>query len=86
MEFSAPKDFKEPITSILRDLGGRAKVKQIYEQFAARHPNVVNDPYWNTSVDRDLRWRDSMNCCRHQILMPEGLLRKGSKRGTWELA
>ena len=85
MEFKDPKDFREPIIRILRDLGGKARVKEIYEQFAARHPDVVQDPYWNASVDNDLRWRDSINRCRFQTLIPQGLLRRDSKRGTWEL-
>ena len=86
MEFKDKKDFRDPILSILRDLGGRARLREIYKQFAARHPDVVRDPYWNEIVDNDLRWRDNLNRCRHDILIPQGLLRKDSKRGTWELA
>jgi hypothetical protein len=85
MEFNDVRDFKQPIISILEDLGGKAKLKEIYEQFAARHPNVVHGSYWNEIVDSDLRWRDYINRCRFQILIPQGLLKKDSKKGTWEL-
>ena len=85
MELNGVRDFKQPIISILEDLGGKARPKDIYEQFAARYPNVVRDPYWNQIVDSDLRWRDCINRCRFQILIPQGLLRKDSKRGVWEL-
>ena len=85
MEFKDKKDFKAPILSILRDLGGRATLTEIYNRFAARYPDVVRDPYWNEIVDNDLRWRDCLSRCRHHILVPQGLLRKDGKRGTWEL-
>ena len=85
MEFNSVRDFKQPIISILEDLGGKAKLKEIYEQFAARYPNVVHDPYWNQIVDSDLRWRDCINRCRFQILIPQRLLKKDSSKGTWEL-
>jgi len=85
MEFNDVKDFKQPIVSILADLGGKAKPKEIYEQFAARYPYVVHIAYWNEIVDNDLRWRDYINRCRFQILIPQGLLKRDSKRGTWEL-
>ena len=85
MELRDPKDFKDPIIRILRDLGGKAKVKEIYEQFAARHPDVVHDRYWGENVDDDLRWRDYINRCRFQVLIPQGLLKRDSRKGTWEL-
>ena len=85
MEFNDVRDLKQPVISILEDLGGRAKLKEIYEQFAVRYPNVVHSSYWNEIVDRDLRWRDYINRCRFQILIPQGLLKKDSEKGTWEL-
>lgn len=85
MNLKGPKDFKDPIILILKDLGGKARPSEIYEQFAARYPNVVHDPYWVELVDGDPRWRDYINRCRFQVLIPQGLLRKDSPRGTWEL-
>lgn len=85
MAFNDEKDFKQPIISILEDLGGAAKLKEIYTQFACRYPDVVNAPYWNEKVDNDLRWRDSINRCRWNVLKRQGLLKKNSKKGTWEL-
>jgi len=85
MEFNDVKDFKQPIISILEELGGSAKVKDIYEQFANRYPDMVNEPYWNEIKDGDSRWHDSINRCRYQILRPLEILKKDSKKGTWEL-
>jgi hypothetical protein len=85
MEFRGVRDFEQPVISILKELGGKAKPKEIYEQFAARYPNVVRDSYWNEIADSDLRWRDYINRCRFQILIPQGLLKRNSKKGTWEL-
>ena len=85
MAFNDVVDFKQPIISILEDLGGSARLKEIYRQFAIRYPDVVNAPHWNEKVDKDLRWRDNINRCKISILLPLGFLKKGSKHGTWEL-
>lgn len=44
MPFNDVGDFKQPIISILEDLDGSARVKEIYKQFAIRYPDVVNAP------------------------------------------
>ena len=85
MEFNEVKDFKQPIISILEELGGSAKIQDIYSQFANSYPDLVSEPHWNEIVDNDLRWHDSINRCRFQILKPQGILKKDSKKGTWEL-
>jgi hypothetical protein len=85
MELNDVKDFKQPIITILEDFGGVAKLKDIYEQFASKYPDLVNAPYWNEIVDSDLRWHDSINRCRFQILKPQKILKNNSKKGTWEL-
>lgn len=86
MLFQSPADFEEPLLSILGQLGGKARLVEIYEQFALRYPTVVKESYWNEAVDNDSRWHDYINRCRWQVLKPKGLLKKGSKKGTWELA
>ena len=71
MAFNDVGDFKQPIISILEDSDGLARVKEIYKQFVIRYPDVVNAPYWNDIIDKDLRWHDIINRCRYQILIPQ---------------
>ena len=86
MGFYEPKDFGQPIIRILQDSNGKAKLSEIYRQFAAKYPEVVNAPYWNELVDKDLRWKDYINRYRFKILVKQGVLKKKSVKGTWELA
>jgi hypothetical protein len=87
MEFTQPKDFIEPILQILRDRGGRAKVKDIYGDFEKRYGKYLSPRYLTDIVDGDIRWRDEINRCRYQFLRhllvpPDD---PNYKKGTWEL-
>ena len=83
--FETIPDFKEPIIQILRDLGGRAKLRDICDSFEDRYPEVVNAPFFQEIVDGEPRWRDWIQRCRYSYLMPEEILDRNSPRGTWTL-
>ena len=87
MEFNQPKDFIEPILQILRDRGGSAKLKDIYDDFEKRYGKYLPPRYLTDIVDGDIRWKDEINRCRYQFLRP--LLippnHPDHKKGTWEL-
>ena len=87
MEFNRPKDFIEPILQILRDRGGSAKPKDIYDDFEKRYGKYLSPHYLTDIVDGDIRWKDEINRCRYRFLRP--LLippnHPDYKKGTWEL-
>ena len=85
MRFNYKEDFKDPILDVLSEQGGKAKLKDIYNLVWSKYGEYLGDPYWHEKVDKDLRWRDYINRCRYDVLIPAGLIRKDSKHGTWEL-
>lgn len=79
--------FRRPILETLAELGGRAKVGEVLERIGTRMKSLLT-PYDHESLRSDpdiVRWRNTAQWCR-LALVQEGLMRRDSPRGIWEIS
>lgn len=77
--------YRIPILQVLTDLGGRGTVNEILERVYEKMKDVLNSVDLETlSSGGDSRWRNTARWARN-TMVNEGLLRKDSPRGIWEI-
>lgn len=82
-QFKNIKDFYLPVLQIIRDLGGKAKTKQIYEEFLARYEHQLDHRFFTEIRDGDQMWRDWVNRAGYQLRVKGYIIRPTT--GLWEL-
>lgn len=77
--------FKEPILKALYELGGSAECSEVLNRVGALMRGKLNEVDYQTLSDgKTLRWRKTAQWERNEMTN-EGLIKKGSPRGIWEL-
>ncbi len=76
-----------PILQVLSDMGGSGKVADVLDRVGKRMKGVLKKPdYEPLSSGPDyLRWRNAAQWARNSMVN-EGLLKKDSPRGIWEIS
>ena len=82
-EFRCIKDFCLPIVAIIRDNGGEANTRHIYEEFLSRHGNELDRSFFIERKDNDIKWRDYVNRAGY-YLKEKGYIAR-PRHGIWEL-
>lgn len=84
-EYLREADYELPILKALADRGGKASrpvvLEAIEEDLGPRLSESDREPMQNGEE----RWRNRASFCRRRLL-EAGLLRSGSRRGTWEMS
>jgi len=83
LKFEHHKDFYFPIIAILKDLGGQASTKQIYEVFLSEYGNQLDQSFFTEIIDGDIKWKDYINRAGHQLVIKGYIKRAGF--GIWKL-
>jgi hypothetical protein len=78
------REFREPLLAVLRELGGKASVKDIRELLERKIAHRLNDADHRNVSSGDPRWWNA-TCWERNGLVKEGVLRDDSERGVWEL-
>ena len=78
--------YRDPILKALSELGGKAKTSDVLDRVYENMKGVLNeyDKQPVPSVPSQQRWRHTAQIVRNK-LVKEGLIKKGSQRGIWEL-
>ncbi len=76
--------YREPILRALYELGGQAEVSQVLDKVYELISDRLNEIDRQPLASGELRWRNAAMWERW-VLVKEGLLKKGSPRGVWEL-
>ena len=82
-EFKRIKDFSLPIVAIIRENGGEANTKDIYEEFLLRHGNELDRSFFTEHKNNDVKWRDYVSRARY-FLKDHGYVTR-PRHGIWEL-
>jgi len=77
-------EFRAPILRILYEAGGSAKMSEVVDGVGALMQQRLNDVDRQTMASGEIRWRNAVQWERNQMVN-EGLLRKDSPRGVWQL-
>ncbi|MBA7620529.1 hypothetical protein ES703_27879 [subsurface metagenome] len=78
--------YRIPILQALTDLGGRGNVNEILERVYKKMKEVLNSVDFETLPSGgDYRWRNTAQWARNTMVHKEGLLKKDSPSGIWEI-
>ncbi len=79
------KEFREPVLDALVELGGSAPAKRVLELVERHMRSVMTDGDYEELRSGGPRWHKAANWARY-VLARDGLVRRNSPRGTWELS
>ncbi len=77
--------YRNPILQVLHEMGGRGRTNEVLDnvgELMRDDLNVADLDYLPSG--NDIRWRNAAQWER-QVMVDEGLLKKDSHRGIWEL-
>lgn len=85
---TSEKAYRIPILQSLNELGGFARVNDVLEKVESKMKNILNkyDYQKLPSEPHELRWRNTAQWCRNSLVNKEGLMKKGSPEGIWEVS
>jgi hypothetical protein len=78
------KEFRQPLLSLLLELGGEASVATIQEKLEPRIAPRLSDEDYDLVTSGQVRWWNAV-CWERAVLVREGLLSDVSPRGIWKL-
>jgi len=75
-----------PILQVLADLGGSGKVAEVLDRVGKKMKGILKKADYEplASSPDNLRWRNAAQWARNSMVN-EGLLKKDSPRGVWEI-
>jgi len=80
-----PEDaYRRPILEALVELGGSAPAKEVLELVEQKMRRILNNVDYQSVDSGYIRWMVAARWCRKELVR-EGLMRKGSPRGIWEI-
>lgn len=79
--------YRRPILEALVELGGSAPIDKVLERVGAKMKGVLNEYDYQPlpSAPDTARWKNAAQWCR-KWLVDEGLLKKDSPSGIWEIS
>lgn len=79
--------FRVPILEALEELGGKAPIVKVLELVEEKMRAVLNEHDYEPlpSDSKSTRWRNTAQWCRN-ALVREGLMKKDSPYGIWEIS
>ena len=83
-ELTNPSDFWKLILNVLVDRGGRAKRQDVHGDIELKMKNRYKPGDLETNRDGTMKWSKQVDYQR-LAMVHEGLLKKDSSRGNWEI-
>ena len=79
--------FYVPILQVLSDMGDSGKVAKVLDRVGKKMKGILKKPDYEplASSPDNLRWRNAAQWARNSMVH-EGLLKKDSPRGVWEIS
>lgn len=84
-EKTPQKEFRIPLMMVVHELGGSASTRELHRVLEERLSPVLKEADYNTVSSGDPRWWNAI-CWERNDLVNEGLFRRDSARGIWELS
>ncbi len=79
------KEFRLPLLEAIYELGGHAQTSRLREVMEKRMAPRLSDSDYELVSSGDPRWWNAV-CWERNNLVNEGLFRRNSERGVWELS
>lgn len=77
--------FRKPLLRVLYEAGGSGKMSEVVDRVGALMNEQLNDVDRKKLATGEVRWRNAVQWERNE-LVNDGLLKKDSPRGVWELS
>ncbi len=80
--------FCRPILESLVELSGRAKTKAVLDSVGIKMKDVLKpkDYEHHKSIGKQIRWRNTAQWARNDMVNKDGRMKKGSPDGIWEIS
>jgi hypothetical protein len=78
-------EFREPLLSVLMELGGSAHVSKIRKLMEKRMAPLLKDGDYEKVSTGEVRWWNA-TCWERANMVRDGLIAESEERGVWELA
>ena len=79
------KVFMTPILEVLKELGGKAEVKDVLRQLENRMRHRLKSVDLEKLKSGQIRWKNTAQWARNE-LVSDGLLSKDAPRGIWQIS
>ena len=78
------KAFLLPILDVLKEMGGKGTIKDVFEKLGARMKNHLKPIDFETIKSGQVRWQNTVQWAKSE-LTSDGLIAKNSPRGLWQI-
>ncbi len=84
-EITSQSAYVIPILETLYELGGKGEVKEILSIMEMKMKEILKEKDYEVNKSGEIRWINNARWCRLKLVQ-DGLLRKNSPKGVWELS
>jgi restriction system protein len=78
----------KPLLEVLVEMGGSGSTKEVLDRLGEKMKNVLvaKDYESHESDAKQIRWRNTAQWARNQMVNEDGRMKKSSPRGVWEIS
>ena len=87
-EITPQLDYCRPLLEVLVEMGGRGKTRHVIDRVGEKMKGVLKPKDYepHESNARQIRWRNTCQWARNQMVNEDGRMKKGSPNGVWEIS
>jgi restriction system protein len=81
-------DYCQPLLEVLQSMGGRGSTKKVLDLLGEKMKPILKpkDYEAHESDAKQIRWRNTAQWARNQMVNEDGRMKKNSPRGIWEIS
>lgn len=87
-EITPHQDYCRPILEVLVEMGGRGRTCDVIDRVGEEMKGILKPKDYepHESDARQIRWRNTTQWARNQMVNMDGRMKKGSRNGIWEIS
>jgi hypothetical protein len=87
-EITNMPEFFQPLMESLVEMGGSGKLNEVLDRIGEKMKDQLRPKDWepHKSPPHQIRWRNTAEWARNHMVNESDLMKKGSKRGIWEIS
>lgn len=87
-EITSMPHFFRPLLESLVEMDGSGKLNDVLDRIGEKMKDQLKPKDWekHKSPPHQIRWRNTAEWARNHMVNKTGLMKKGSKRGIWEIS
>ena len=81
-------DYCKPLLEVLEEMGGKGKTKDVLDRLGEKMKPILKSKDYepHESDAKQIRWRNTAQWARNQMVNEDGRMKKNSPRGVWEIS